>query len=221
MILPLVAAVFVGADASPSVVSAEELFAAYRDNEFAAAKMYKGRSVQMVAPLRQVRGGIGSEVSLMLGDSPSSGVRCVATKSQLPIIEKLQPGDLVGVTGVVTERVLVSVMMTPCRIEWFAREKLPERDATVIARSMEICLAAVAERTFAKPSAEQAELVESMQKLRSNARQDLKRLGASQMPCKHPAVSFATRCEVDDRFGATACSSAPLTSILARLQREP
>lgn len=94
------------------VLSANELYREYENNEVAADSKYKGKVVMVSGTIQDIGKDILDEAYIIIGGTGFlDGVQCFFTESQLSAISGLSKGQHVTVKGEVGGRVLGHVLV--------------------------------------------------------------------------------------------------------------
>lgn len=106
--------------AVPTPVRSAVLAAAYKENEIAADREWKGKRVRIVGAVREIRKSLGTPVVIVRGAGFMNDVHCRFPDDTSAALEQIKKGGNIILDGTVDGELMGSVMLKGC--EWPAHE---------------------------------------------------------------------------------------------------
>lgn len=100
----------------PIVVSAPELYEAYKANEVAADNLFKGKSLQVSGVVEKIAKDIMDNIYVTLrADGGFGSIQCMLPDNQAPKASTLSQGEQITVRGVCKGK-MMNVLLDPCSL---------------------------------------------------------------------------------------------------------
>lgn len=203
----------------PSILSSAQLMQAFVDNEFAFRADYIGKPVKMGAAIDEIRSFPGGTPYITLKTGRLiNRVRCHFKKPSVAVVRKLQPGQLVAITGIVEKTFLTNITIKNCEIHWTGPNRPWSQEELVHnVLSLTSCFGSLG-RVFIPPERwEQEDFEEKLAVVADSSRKVLANRGMVPWKCNHPLLGIAFHCIDRTNSGDPECESELVQTLLTEL----
>ncbi|WNZ59885.1 hypothetical protein QEG98_28185 [Myxococcus sp. MxC21-1] len=220
-------------------VSPRELWEAYSDNEVAGDLKYRGKDLVVTGIVRDISKDVADNilVALDVGEILHA-VMCHVPKNEITTVAKLSKGQLVALRGTGRGFVMQRPVLGGCHVIWAgpkAKDKIDPKVALATARSLNICahkmvrvlMPELATARDGGPVSDDdlMKVLEAQPAYRSTvdkANADLSAAGLVPLPCDHPSLFAASRCESESvaKRPPPECKTPWTKAVMAAIQTQ-